>query len=74
MKVTTLRIDLAKSIFQLHGVTAARQSRPTETRDAEQAPGNGRAATSLCHWDGSVRECTRLGAGVAAAGAHGEVD
>jgi hypothetical protein len=54
LKVTTLGLDVAKSIFQLHGVDEARQSHRPEACAPEQAPGDGRAACYLGDWDGGV--------------------
>ena len=72
MKVTTFGIDLAKSIFQLHGVDAHGKVDRPEARDASKVTGDDRAAAAVSDWDGGVWECAVLGAGVSAVGAHGQ--
>ena len=74
MNCTTLGIDLAKQVFQLHGVDergqVVVQKRVTRAKLREtiaQLP-------AVPDWDGSVWECAVLGAGVSAARAHGEAD
>jgi hypothetical protein len=61
MKVTTLGIEVAKSIFQLHGGRQARQSRRAEAGVPQQVARDDSTAASVCDWDGSMRECAVLG-------------
>jgi len=60
--ITTLGIDVAKSVFQLHGVDA--RGRVVLSRCVKRAVGteSGESA-ALCDRDGDMRECAALGAG-----------
>jgi hypothetical protein len=63
MHCTILGIDVAKQVFQLHGVDE-RGHVVVQKRVARQVAGDGCAAACLCDWDGGLWECAVLGAGV----------
>jgi len=71
MHITTLGIDVAKSVFQLHGVDARGAQ---ATRDAQSVVARGGKSAALCDRDGGVRECAALETGVRAARAYREAD
>jgi hypothetical protein len=64
MHITTLGIDLAKNVFQLHGVDARGQAVLQPTRARHQLMEVGGESAALCDRDGGVRECASLGPSV----------
>ena len=64
MHITTLGIDLAKNVFQLHGVDARGRGVLSRRVKRSQLGGGGGESAALCDRDGGVRECASLGSGV----------
>ena len=64
MHITTLGIDLAKNVFQLHGVDARGRAVLSRRVKRSQLLADGGEPAALCDRDGGVRECASLGAGV----------
>ena len=61
MHITTLGIDLAKHVFQLHGVDCARARGAQSTREARLVVAVGGESATLRDRDGGGRECASLG-------------
>ena len=63
MHITTLGIDLAKQVFQLHGVDAREHAVLSRRVKRGQVGGDGGESAALCDRDGGLRECASLGSG-----------
>ena len=63
MNVTTLGIDLAKNVFQLHGVDRHGKTVLTKRVTRVKLPGDGRAPAALPDRFGGVWRRVLLGAG-----------
>jgi len=74
MHTTTLRIDVAKNVFQLHGVDA--RGRAVFSRRVTRQPLLATVVNpaGLCDRDGGVRECALLGSSVRAGRPSRQVD
>ena len=64
MHITTLGIDVAKNVFQLHGVDARGRAVLSRRVKRESVVPHGGESAALRDRDGGVRECAALGAGV----------
>ena len=64
MHITTLGIDVAKSVFQLHGVDTRGRAVHQMMRQAQSVVTDSGESAALCDRDGGVRECAALGAGI----------
>jgi transposase len=69
MKIPVLGIDLAKHMFQSHGVDAQGERSDTRETDTPQALSLCDAACTLPYWHGSLPRCAPLGAEDAETGA-----
>src|SRR6266478_4102414 len=70
-EVTTIGLDLAKHVFQVHGVDA---EGATVLRKQLRRPGVLQSTAALSGWPGGVRDGALLGAGVARAWPRGATD
>src|SRR5256714_8826612 len=72
-EVTTIGLDLAKHVFQVHGVDA---EGATSAQAASACAGSGvlQSTAALSGWPGGVRDGALLGAGVARAWPRGATD
>src|SRR5262245_30112882 len=72
-EVTTIGLDLAKHVFQVHGVDA---EGATVLRKQLRCTGSGvlQSTAALSGWAGGVRDGALLGAGVARAWPRGATD
>ena len=64
MHITTLGIDVAKNVFQLHGVDARGRAVLSRRVKRESVVAGGGESAALCDWDGGGRECTSLGSDI----------
>ena len=64
MPITTLGIDVAKHVFQLHGVDARGHVVLSRRVKRRSVGGDGGESAALCDRDGGLRECASLGSGV----------
>lgn len=60
MKITTIGIDLAKSVFQVHGVDSSGKAILKKQLKRNQTTAFF-AALSPCYWQGSLRQRSSLG-------------
>jgi len=74
MHITTLGIDLAKNVFQLHGVDARGRAVLSRRVKRDQLLHTVANPAGLRDRDGGGRECAALGAGVRTARAYGQAD
>ena len=74
MKITTIGLDLAKSVFQLHAVDADGTRRLAQEAAAYGASRYAGEASILHGRNGSLRHFASLGAGDFSPGAPGEAD
>ena len=66
-EITTVGVDLAKSVFTVHGVDAMGRTVLRKTVRREQADGADRGIAAVCDWHGSLWWCARVGAEVSGA-------
>ena len=64
MHITTLGIDVAKSVFQLHGVDARGRAVLSRRVKRSSVGTHSGESAALCDRDGGVRERAALGADV----------
>ena len=57
MHITTLEIDVAKNVFQLHGVDARERAVLSRRVKPQLVVERGGESAALCDRDGGVREC-----------------
>ena len=60
-RITTIGLDIAKSVFQVHGVGVGGHDRDAPTPDANAVVGVLQEDRPLPRWDRSLRRITPLG-------------
>src|SRR5262249_23840349 len=73
-EVTTIGLDLAKHVFQVHGVDAEGSDGSAQAASACAGSGVLWSTAALSGWPGGVRDGALLGAGVARAWPRGATD
>jgi transposase len=61
MQITTIGLDIAKNVFQVHGIDAAEKVVVKETASSRSGDEVLRSFAALPHWHGSLRQCALLG-------------
>ena len=62
MQVTTIGLDIAKNVFQVHAIDAAEKNRRSQTTATQPGAGVLQGAAGLPCWHGSLRDGPLLGA------------
>ena len=64
MQITTIGLDLAKNVFQVHGIDAAENVVVRKQLRRRQVLEFFQGATAVLDWHGGLRDLALLGAGV----------